>query len=84
MNLNPQKSQTTQILYQEPTQAEMNPSFKSSAIATLQNISLIVIVTVAFAFTALTVLRGCADDVDRQQAMAVKHQLQYGSSIRPE
>lgn len=72
------KSQTTQILYQEPTQAEMNPSFKDSAIATLQNISLFVILAVAFAFTSLTVLRGCADDVDRQQAMAVKHQLQFG------
>lgn len=78
MNLNPQKSQTTQILYQEPTQTEMNPSFKDSAIATLQNISLFVVIAVAVAFTSLTILRGCADDVDRQHAMAVKHQVQFG------
>ena len=78
MNYKPQKSQTTQILYQEPTQAEMHPSFIQGAIATIQNISLIVIVAVAFIFTSLTVLRGCADDVDRQHAMAVKHQVQVG------
>lgn len=78
MNHKPQKSQTTQILYQEPTQAEMNPSFIQGAIATIQNISLLFIIAVAFIFTSLTVLRGCADDVDRQQTMAVKHQVQVG------
>ena len=78
MNQNNPKSQTTQILYQEPTQAEMHPSFIQGAIATIQNISLLVIIAVAFIFTSLTVLRGCSDDVDRQQAMAVKHQLQFG------
>lgn len=75
---NNSKSQTTQRLYQHPTQEEMRPSFLKSAISTLQNISLIVIVGGAFAFTSLTVLRGCADDVDRQQVMAVKHQVQFG------
>lgn len=78
MNQKPQKSQTTQILYQEPTQAEMNPSFKDSAFSTLQNVSLIVIIATVFIFTTLTILHGCADDVDRQHAMAVKHQLQFG------
>lgn len=78
MNQMHPKSQTTQLLYREPTQAEMNPSFKDSAIATLQNISLFVVIAVAVAFTSLTILRGCADDVDRQHAMAVKHQIQFG------
>ncbi|WP_338562474.1 hypothetical protein [Acinetobacter sp. KS-LM10] len=72
------KSQTTQILYQEPTQAEMNPSFIQGAISTLQNISLIVVIGAAFIFTSLTIMRGCADDVERQHAMAIKHQIQFG------
>ena len=72
------KSQTTPRLYQHPTAEEMRPSFLKSAFSMLQNVSLIVIVGSAFAFTSLMILRGCADDVDRQHAMAVKHQVQFG------
>ena len=72
------KSQTTPRLRHHPTAEEMRPSFIQGAIATIQNISLLVVIAVAFIFTSLTVLRGCADDVDRQQAMAVKHQMQFG------
>ena len=78
MNKSQIKSQTTPILYQEPTQAEMHPSFIQGAISTLQNISLVVVIGAAFIFTSLTVMRGCADDVERQHAMAVKHQIQFG------
>ena len=80
MNHKPQKSQTTQILYQEPTQAEMNPSFIQSAISTLQNISLIVVISAAFIFTSLTILRGCADDVERQTLQAIKIQTELSNS----
>ena len=78
MNQNNPKSQTTPRLRQHPTAEEMHPSFIQGAIATIQNISLLIIIAVAFIFTSLTVLRGCADDVDRQHAMAVKHQVQFG------
>jgi hypothetical protein len=27
----------------------------------------------------LVILKGCADDVEHQKAMAVKHQMQFGS-----
>lgn len=77
MNKSQIKSQTTQILYREPTQAEMRPSFKASVIATLQNLSLIAIVATAFSFT---VLRGCADDVERQQVQAIKIQTTMSNS----
>lgn len=78
MNQKPQKSQTTPILYQEPTQAEMHPSFIQGAVSTLQNISLGFVLVGAFIFTPITIMRGCADDVERQHAMAVKHQIQFG------
>ena len=74
MNHKLQKSQTTQILYQEPTQEEMHPSFISGAIATLQNISLTAILIATVFSLSIVMLRGCADEVEKQTVMAIKHQ----------
>ncbi|NHC02362.1 hypothetical protein G9F31_01000 [Acinetobacter sp. 187] len=57
---NNSKSQTTQILYREPTFAEMHP--KTNA---LQNVVCFAIVFLIFCFIAITFLRGCADEQHR-------------------
>ena len=73
------KSQTTSVLYQHPKAEEMHPTFKAKAFAILKEVAAIGLVLITITSTVLTV-RSCADDVDRQQAMAVKHQLQFQPS----
>ena len=71
------KSQTSQILYQEPTLEEMHQKH-NRAVEFLKNFSAVTLLLLSIVGLALVMLKGCADDVEHQQAMAVKHQLQFG------
>ena len=73
------KSQTTAILYQQPTFAEQRTSIKDSVKAVLKELAAISLVLITISSVTLTV-RSCADDVDRQHAQAIKHQLQFQAS----
>ena len=72
------KSQTSQILYQEPTLEEINPPSKPW-VERFKNFSATAIVAACLFGTGVVILKGCADDVEHQKALAVKHQLQFGS-----
>ncbi|WP_139840913.1 hypothetical protein [Acinetobacter sp. ANC 4558] len=63
------KSQTTSFLYQPPTKAN-TVRYKSKS--GLVGASLFVIAVVSFSLF----LKGCADDVDRQQTASFKYQEQ--------
>ena len=71
------KSQTSQILYQEPNLEEMHQKH-NRAVEFLKNFSAVTLLLLSIFGLALVMLKGCADDVEHQQAMAVKHQLQFG------
>lgn len=74
------KSQTTAILYQQPTAAEMKS--KSSVFIFISNfMSGLVIVATVVALTLMTV-RGCSNDVDHQEYAAVKHQAQFAGESK--
>lgn len=51
------KSPTSQILYQEPTQAEMRPVVKP-----FKSICAVLVMVIFTAFVILTMLRSCADE----------------------
>ena len=70
------KSQTTARLYQHPTPAEMKVTFSQKMKVWGQDLFAAAVV-ISCISTPIFLIRGCADDVDRQQAMAVKHQLQF-------
>ena len=72
------QSQTSQRLYQHPTQAELenkHPILKRIGDVTAAAVLIITVVT----FTLMTV-KGCSADVDRQEHAAIKHQLQFSAS----
>lgn len=71
------KSQTSQILYQEPNLEEMHQKH-NRAVEFLKNFSAVTLLLLSIFGLALVMLKGCADDVEHQQAMAVKHQIQFG------
>ena len=66
------KSQTTQILYREPTQEEMSP--KSNL---FWNICSTLLIAIIFAAMALTMLRSCADE---QHHIGEKYRVQNMST----
>ena len=72
------KSQTSAILYQEPTVEEINPP-NTPWVEHFKNFSATAIVAACLFGTGVVILKGCADDVEHQKAMAVKHQLQFAS-----
>lgn len=72
------KSQTSAILYQEPTLEETKPHHKPW-VERFKNFSATAIVAACLFGTGVVILKGCADDVEHQKAMAVKHQLQFAS-----
>lgn len=73
------KSQTTSILFQPPKPEEMRLSFGAKAKAVFKEVMAVSLIGITVASTLFTV-RGCSNDVDRQQAQAVKHQLQFSAS----
>lgn len=72
------KSQTTARLYQHPTPAEMKVTFIQKAKAWGQDLFAAAVVLTCIS-TPIFVIRGCAEDVDRQHAQAVQYQAQFGS-----
>jgi len=68
------KSQTTAILYQQPTEAEMR---KPSLLLRLGDLMAATVLIVIVSALTLMAVHGCSNDVDRQERMAVKHQLQF-------
>ena len=73
------KSQTTSILFQPPKPEEMRISFGAKAKAVFKEVAAISLIGITVVSTVFTV-RSCSNDVDRQQAQAVKHQLQFSAS----
>lgn len=72
------KSQTSAILYQEPTLEETKPQHKP-VVEFVKNFAASTLLMISIFSICLVILKGCADDVEHQKAMAVKHQLQFGS-----
>ena len=72
------KSQTSAILYQEPTLEETKPQHKP-VIELVKNFAAGTLLMISIFIIGLMILKGCADDVEHQKSMAVKHQLQFGS-----
>ena len=73
------KSQTTSILFQPPKPEEMHLSFWAKSKAVFKEVAAISLIGITVVSTVFTV-RGCSNDVDRQQAQAVKHQLQFSAN----
>jgi len=83
------KSQTTEcshipstgILYQQPPSsqqiAKANKYAKVKAV--FKEVAAIALIGITVASTVLTI-RSCSNDVDRQHAQALKHQLQFSAS----
>lgn len=72
------KSQTSAILYQEPTLEETKPQHKP-VVEFVKNFAASTLLMISIFSICLVILKGCADDVEHQKAMAVKHQMQFGS-----
>lgn len=73
------KSQTTSILFQPPKPEEMRLSFWAKSKAVFKEVAAISLIGITVVSTVFTV-RSCSDDVDHQQAQAVKHQLQFSAN----
>ena len=57
----------------------MRISFGAKAKAVFKEVAAISLIGITVVSTVFTV-RGCSNDVDRQQAQAVKHQLQFSAN----
>ena len=73
------KSQTTSILFQPPKPEEMRLSFWAKSKVVFKEVAAISLIGITAASTVFMV-HSCSDDVDRQHAQAVKHQLQFQAS----
>ena len=73
------KSQTTSVLFQHPKPEEVRLSFWSKAKPVIKEMAAIALIGITVASTVFTV-RSCSNDVDRQHAQAIKHQLQFSAS----
>ena len=73
------KSQTTSVLFQPPKPEEVRLSFWSKAKPVIKEVAAISLIGITVASTVFTV-RSCSNEVDRQHAQALKHQLQFSAS----
>ncbi|WP_445346205.1 hypothetical protein [Acinetobacter bohemicus] len=73
------ESNTKPVLYQHPKPEEMRVSFWVKTKAVLKEVAAIALIGITVASTVLTV-RSCSNEVDRQHAAALKHQLQFSAS----
>ena len=73
------KSQTTSVLFQHPKPEEMRLSFWVKTKAVLKEVAAISLIGITVVSTVFTV-RSCSNEVDRQHAAALKHQLQFSAS----
>jgi len=69
------KSQTTSILFQPPKPEEMRLSFWAKSKVVFKEVMAVSLIGITVASTLFTV-RGCSNDVDRQERMAVKFQME--------
>ena len=73
------KSQTTSVLFQPPKPEEMHLSFWAKTKAVLKEVAAISLIGITATSTVFMV-HSCSNDVDRQHAQALKHQLQFSAS----
>ena len=73
------ESNTKTVLYQHPKPEEMRLSFWVKTKAVLKEVAAISLIGITVASTVFTV-RSCSNEVDRQHAAALKHQLQFSAS----
>ena len=73
------ESNTKPVLYQHPKPEEMRLSFWVKTKAVLKEVAAISLIGITVVSTVLTV-RSCSNEVDRQHAAALKHQLQFSAS----
>lgn len=73
------KSQTSAILYQEPTLKETNPKPKP-VVEFLKNFAAGALLVIVFFALVVVILKGCADGTEHRHAMAVKHQMQFSEN----
>jgi len=73
------KSQTTSVLFQHPKPEEMRPTFGAKAKAVFKEFMAVSLI-VGTAISTVVTVRSCSNDVDRQHAKALKHQLQFSAS----
>ena len=73
------ESNTKPVLFQHPKPEEMRPSFWAKTKAVLKEVAAVGVIIATISSVTLTV-RSCSDDVDRQHAAALKHQLQFSAS----
>ena len=71
------KSQTSAILYQEPTLEETKPQHKR-VVEFVKNFAASTLLMISIFSICLVILKGGGDDVEHQKAMAGKHQMQFG------
>lgn len=72
------KSQTSQRLYQHPTQEELE--VKHPVLRRLADAAAGAVLIITVASITLMTVKGCSADVDRQEHAAIKHQLQFSAS----
>lgn len=72
------ESNTKPVLYQHPTAEEMKVPFIQKAKVWGQDIIAAAVILTCIS-TPIFIIRGCADEVDRQHAQAVQYQAQFGS-----
>ena len=73
------ESNTKPVLYQHPKPEEMRLSFWTKTKAVVKEVAAISLIGITVVSTVFTV-RSCSNDVDRQHAQALKHQLQFSAS----
>ena len=73
------ESNTKPVLYQHPKPEEMRVSFWVKTKAVLKEVAAISLIGITVVSTVFTV-RSCSNEVDRQHAQALKHQLQFSAS----
>ncbi len=73
------KSQTTEILYQPPTISEQHASTKEIVLTVIKELAAVAVILGTIGSVPFMV-RSCSDDVDRQEQVALKHQLQFQAS----
>ena len=73
------ESNTKPVLYQHPKPEEMRLSFWAKTKAVVKEVAAISLIGITVVSTVFTV-RSCSNEVDRQHAAALKHQLQFSAS----
>ena len=75
------ESNTKPVLYQHPPSSEQlaKSNKRAQVKAVLKEVAAISLIGITVASTVFTV-RSCSNEVDRQHAQAIKHQLQFSAS----